>query len=300
MAKKETAKKTAEETKETENSQSPAQETTALAVTEETKPDLYSADFVKEVTKHKNNIKIEFGKMDKSIFRIAFNLHWLHDNNGYVPLGYDNIYDLAKAEFDIARGTTSNYINMVDRFGERDELDNFTGKIIEKYLVYSSSKLIAMHDLLDSEIDGLLKPDMSVRDIKSIVNKIFGKQKKLTGNTPDPIKGNEKKSDPVTGKDGILKDQPGTGQGSGKGNSPAPDIGTDIPPNGTEDKGKSDHPAIQVGNKYYKVLHSEFSSSFLESENWKERLFEVIEKNFNSFPYSRIVIGVVENDSHRK
>lgn len=133
--------------------------------TTEEPQEVYSAELAKEATKYKNKIRVEYGKVEKSFLNIAISLHWIYDNAGYKPLGYDNIYDFAKKEFDIARGTCCNFINLVERFGARDELGNFTGELAPEYEAYSSSKLILMLNLKDEEIEKL-SPTMSVREMK--------------------------------------------------------------------------------------------------------------------------------------
>ena len=263
------------------------QETSALAVPEETKPDPYDPKFAKEAVKHKNNIKVEFGKIDRSVFKIAFEVHWLYDNQAYIPLGYDNIYDLAKSEFGIARGTTSDYINMVDRFGERDDLDNFTGNIMEKYKPYSSSKLISMHDLLDSEIDSLLKPEMSVREIKGIVNKVLGKS---VDGSPD----NEADSDDKGKEDASSqKNDPAQGHSDKGGktenkSTPAFDPATDSEATGDTKKKDS---AVINGCVYHKLCT--FSKEFFDSDDWKERIIKSLEDSHKENPYRWFCVGYV-------
>ncbi|MDE6607628.1 MAG: hypothetical protein K2K54_07735 [Lachnospiraceae bacterium] len=243
------------------------QETSALAVPEETRPDPYDPKLVKEAVKHKNNIRIEFGKIDRSVFKIAFEVHWLYDNQAYIPLGYDNIYDLAKAEFDIARGTASDYINMIYRFGERDDLYNFTGKIMEKYAAYSSSKLVAMHDLTDNEIDSLLKPEMSVREIKGIVNKVLGKSADgLPDNETDP--GDKGKDDTSSKKDDAVQGHQDTGEKTENENIPASD---------PDDKTVSENAKIKSW-----TLGSQFGKKNYDSD--KNAILSEIEKGFEKYP----------------
>lgn len=147
---------------------------TAVTVPEQEK-DLYSAEFVKQATAEKNKITIEYGKVEQSYLNIAFAIHWLHDNKGFKPLGYDNIYDLAKQEFGIARGTTCGFVSIVDRFGERDELGNFTGKLDAKFEPYSSSKLLLLLDLKDEEIEQF-PPTLSVREMKKKIKVYLEKE----------------------------------------------------------------------------------------------------------------------------
>ena len=196
-----TKKEKAETVQTSELPEQSTAETTAVTVPEQT-TDVYSADFVKEAAKKKNQIKIEYGKVESSYLKIAFSIHWLHDNSGYKPLGYGSIYDLAKEEFNIARGTTCNFINIVGRFGERDELGNFTGKLAEKYEPFSSSKLSLMLDLTDEEIEQFT-PDMSVREMKKKIKLLIDDSEKTTerlsssgnGGFSQSFDGNEKEEE---------------------------------------------------------------------------------------------------------
>lgn len=145
----------------------PTADTTAVTVGN-TEMEVYSADFVKQATKRKNQIKIEYGKIESSSLKIAFSLHWLYDKKGFKPLGYDTIYDLAKEEFNIARGTCNGFINLIERFAKRDEFGHCTEELLEQFEPYSPSKLLVMMNLTDEEIKQI-PPDMSVREIKKKV-----------------------------------------------------------------------------------------------------------------------------------
>lgn len=126
--------------------------------------EVYSKEMVLEMNKRSKSIKTELGKIESSFSKIAFNLHWIYENESYKTLGYKNVYDFAKIEFGIARGTCNNFINVVERFAKRVD-----GKIAEQiddcYKDFKSSQLILMLDLSDSEIKKL-NCGMSVRDMK--------------------------------------------------------------------------------------------------------------------------------------
>lgn len=132
--------------------------------------DVYSKEILTETTKRSKVIKTELGKVENSFSKIAFNLHWIYENGTYKALGYKNVYDFAKVEFGIARGTCSNFINVVDRFAKRVD-----GKIVEQidncYKEFKSSQLILMLDLTDADIEQL-DADMSVRDMKKKVKEL--------------------------------------------------------------------------------------------------------------------------------
>lgn len=162
----------------------------AVAVEQNINPpvDVYSKEMLTETTKRSKVIKTELGKVESSFSRIAFNLHWFYANDAHKALGYKNVYDFAKVEFGIARGTCNNFINVVERFGKRVD-----GKIIEQiddcYKDFKSSQLTLMLGLTDSDIEKL-DADMSVRDMKKKIKEISSDEK-----TSDSATGNEDDED---------------------------------------------------------------------------------------------------------
>lgn len=159
MSTKKTTAKTATENKEVNQSVASAINPPA---------DVYSKDMVLEVNKRSKTIRTELKKVESSFSKIAFNLHWMYENEGFKSLGYKNIYDFANIEFGIARGTCSNFINVVERFAKRID-----GEIVEEiddiYKDFKSSQLILMLDLTDETIENSLTPEMSVREMKKAV-----------------------------------------------------------------------------------------------------------------------------------
>lgn len=145
--------------------------------------DVYSKEVLTETTKRAKVIKSELGKVENSFTKIAFNLHWIYENGTYKALGYKNVYDFAKVEFGIARGTCNNFINVVERFGKRVD-----GKVVEQiddcYKEFKSSQLILMLDLTDTEIEQL-DADMSVRDMKKKVKELTAED---SAETPEDSK----------------------------------------------------------------------------------------------------------------
>lgn len=166
MASKKTVNKEVTETKVTVK----AQETSVAEQNINPPADVYSKEMLTETTKRAKVIKAELGKVENSFSKIAFNLHWIHENGTYKALGYKNVYDFAKMEFGIARGTCNNFINVVERFGKR-----VNGEIVEQiedcYKEFKSSQLILMLDLSDKEIEQL-DMGMSVRDMKKKIKEI--------------------------------------------------------------------------------------------------------------------------------
>lgn len=124
-------------------------------------------DFCNDMRKSLNAIKKEMKSLESSALKIAFELYHIHDNKGFIVLGSKDIYELSKKEFGIGRGTTSEYISVVDAFAKRDENGKVLPELEEGFAKFSISQLIVMQNMT-TEMLLEIKPDMSVRDIKKL------------------------------------------------------------------------------------------------------------------------------------
>lgn len=154
------------------------------------------AGFAKEALKRSKAIKTELSKINSSFEKIAFNLHWFYTNNGYRQLGYNNVYEFANKEYGIARGTTNNFIQVVQRFAERDADGNVLDHIRSELKDFQSSKLIAMLGLKDEELNAV-SSDMSVREIKAKVKEIKNCSTDADSTGNDGIEDSESDDDAV-------------------------------------------------------------------------------------------------------
>lgn len=103
--------------------------------------------------------------MKKSSFDIAFALHIIYENGYFKIDGYKNIYDYARERYGIARGTTNNFINLVERFADLKNQESLELK--PEFSDYSSTQLICMLGHTDDELkEKNITPSMSSRDIK--------------------------------------------------------------------------------------------------------------------------------------
>lgn len=152
-----------------------------ITVTSTQEPD----NFQQEASRRVKAIQKELHAINKSMLGIAFNIHWIYENNGYKLDGFQNIYDFAKEKFGISRGTVSNYISVVDRFAQRIN-GQCTDKLAESYKGFKFSHLIAMVELTDEEIQQL-SPEMSVREM----------QRKIKEMTAPALEDTEPESQPV-------------------------------------------------------------------------------------------------------
>lgn len=128
--------------------------------------------FAKESEKRHKTIKAELVKIDSCFEKIAFNLYWFYETKGFEQLGYKSIAEFTAKEYGLAKATTYNFINVVDRFGERDENGNITGKIREEYKDFKSSKLVALLGVPTGEQLADFSPDMSVREINKKIKEL--------------------------------------------------------------------------------------------------------------------------------
>lgn len=150
--------------------------------------DIYSAEFITEIKKHSASIRNELKKVEGAFNKIAFNLYWIYKNEGFKPLGYKNVYDFAKVEFGIAKGTCNGFINVVEKFGKRID-GKVTEEIDDNFKDFKSSQLLLMTNLSDVDLQSL-SADMSVRDMKKKIKEMTGKEEKGTEQaetTPEPV-----------------------------------------------------------------------------------------------------------------
>ncbi|MFR1882996.1 MAG: hypothetical protein ACLTL2_20070 [Blautia sp.] len=112
-------------------------------------------------------INMELRKVEKSYLNIAFKLNRIYQEKLYKLGDYQNIYDFAKGEYSLARGTCNNYINICTRFGYTDPETGICETLMDKYKEYSSSKLVVMVSM-PNELIEKLNPKMTVREIKEM------------------------------------------------------------------------------------------------------------------------------------
>ena len=127
----------------------------------------YSTESVKELTKLAKEIKTELGKIETSFTKVAFNLYKINEDRLFIPAGYKNITDMAKKEFNIAKQTCYNFINVVERFGEKLPDGKIGNKISPDFKDFKSSQLIAMLGMTEDDLKEI-NAEMSVRDIKKL------------------------------------------------------------------------------------------------------------------------------------
>ena len=111
----------------------------------------------------------EVNKYAHSQLKIAFVLKTVYDEKLYQIDGYKNIYDYAYDNYNIARGTCSNWLKVVDNFGVLNKQTGFYG-LDNKLQDFSITQLILIRGLTIEQIQAAnITPDMSTREIKQVV-----------------------------------------------------------------------------------------------------------------------------------
>lgn len=110
----------------------------------------------------------EVNKYAHSQLKIAFVLKTVYDEKLYQIDGYKNIYDYAYDNYNIARGTCSNWLKVVDNFGVLNKQTGFYG-LDNRLQDFSITQLILVRGLTIEQIQTAnITPDMSTREIKQI------------------------------------------------------------------------------------------------------------------------------------
>lgn len=133
-------------------------------------PKQEQAQLLKHLNDNRNIINKEVASIEQSFIKIGFALYNIREDKLFKATEFKNVYELASAEFGIARGTCHSYIDIIDRFAKRDADGKALCELDERYQTFKSSQLIAIASIKDDEVVEQVNPDMSVRDIKALKN----------------------------------------------------------------------------------------------------------------------------------
>ena len=142
--------------------QSVMSETDKILASQKKVFDKYTATIRKEMT----NVEKSFLKIGHALYMISTN----YNSKSFKTIGYKDIYDYAQKEFNIARGTCSDFMNIIEQFAKRDEHGYPLPELDEKYKAFSSSKLSVMVSLSDDDLEKV-NENMTVRAIKDLKKK---------------------------------------------------------------------------------------------------------------------------------
>ena len=105
-----------------------------------------------------------YQSMENSYLQTAFALHAIYKNKLYQLDNFKNIYDFAKENYSIARGTCNNFINICEKFGVLNENGNIM-ELSPDYAQYSVSQLAVML-AFPQELLSRCDKSKSVRELK--------------------------------------------------------------------------------------------------------------------------------------
>lgn len=129
-----------------------------------------------------DNIKGLLGDTIQNYLKIGYLLSCV-DDNLLKKMGYENIYDFSKENFDLGVTSTKNFINVYKRFAiidsDEENVDCATFYVHrialkEEYNDYSLSQLVELLPVADSDLDKY-NPDMTTKEIR-----LIKKQSQLT------------------------------------------------------------------------------------------------------------------------
>lgn len=142
---KATAKTVAKETKDSTVMNPPTTDsiTKQLKQAEEKNKKAQLAEDRRLYKRFKCQIDKAYQNMENSYLQTAFALHAIYKNKLYRLDNFKNIYDFAKENYTIARGTCNNFINICEKFGVPNENGNIM-ELSPDYAQYSVSQLAVM------------------------------------------------------------------------------------------------------------------------------------------------------------
>lgn len=121
-------------------------------------------DFLLQTKKDLDDVK-------KSFFRIGYRLNEAHRKLYYMQLGYEDIYELAEAEFGFRRTTTKNLM-LLNRTYSTGYFSAPTMEIAPEFEKYSQTQLVEMLPLSPGERENVPETFTArdIRDYKKIMN----------------------------------------------------------------------------------------------------------------------------------
>lgn len=139
-----------------------------------------------------------YQSMENSYLQTAFALHAIYKNKLYQLDNFKNIYDFAKENYSIARGTCNNFINICEKFGVLNENGNIM-ELSPTYAQYSVSQLAVMLSF-PQELLQKCDKSKSVRELKRMrIEYESGLQSPAdTPETETTVKGSSHSEPPVT------------------------------------------------------------------------------------------------------
>lgn len=122
-----------------------------------------------------------FKKASDAYLDIAVSLYSFYRSGMYEFLGYQNVYAFAEDKYELARGTTNNYINIARRFCVRKEAGKDPiPELKQEYAGFMCTHLIVLLSVKENKMEQFLKillpylhsvDNISSRNLKAVVKK---------------------------------------------------------------------------------------------------------------------------------
>lgn len=113
---------------------------------------------------NKSKLKELYNSIEKDFLNMAFLLYPIYKNELYKIEGYSNIYDFARENLELSRGTCCEFIQICENLCTKSNNKCITG-LKKNYTDYSISKLRILASI-DRKEHKYFSPDMTVREMK--------------------------------------------------------------------------------------------------------------------------------------
>lgn len=145
----------------------------------------------KEQALYKKNVeelKNLYNSIENNFLDMAFRLYPIYKKGLYKIDGYTNIYNFAKENFELSRGTCNEFINICENLCTKSRDGRITG-LKKEYEGFSLSKLRLL-TAINLKEHKLFSPDMTVREMKAKKKELESNLLSKSGNTEkEPLHG---------------------------------------------------------------------------------------------------------------
>lgn len=98
---------------------------------------------------------------------LGYYLKYIWDKELYIDKGYRNIWECAEVELHLTQSTASRYINMCKKFSKNGD----SPYLDDRFKEFGKSQLQEMLTIDSKELTEKIKPNMSIRQIKTLKKK---------------------------------------------------------------------------------------------------------------------------------
>lgn len=113
------------------------------------------------------NINDALMDLKGSYVKLGYYLHECDRRLFYVDFGYINMYEFALANFGLSKSSVSRCVSVARNFCKKEK-GRITCELDDKYKGFSYSQLTEMLPLVDTKQLEVVKPEMTVKEIRSL------------------------------------------------------------------------------------------------------------------------------------